>query len=369
MNNFQNIEELSEFLESQNTVNESEENPSNAEGDKEEIPSPIPPVKETERRPMTKMEAISQMNINIDLNKINIVRSDNPIVVHSEVESLFERSTFEVIALKSGYRASFSALNNQDMIRVRKISGSLREQNVKLMRIIFDHMVSSSMGKVSFNNWLQVTAEADYETLIYGIYCATFPREVDYTVTCPHCKAKNIRKISKNHLVQVIDKNVYQYVDTVINERKSVQELIRESELNNKTRVILPESKIVIDIALASIDDLISSLRNAESYGRFEKEIFGYLKHLSNIYVPVLGSFQKGEPSWLEVTGIEEQANVIANIPFSDRSFLEKAISEKTDKNTVSYCLPDQACASCNEMIKKVSIDMTEVLFQNIAKG
>ena len=370
MNNFSNIDELESFLASDSQDNQSTTllQPPQEEG---KAPTSEEPKKEnTEKiRTLTTSEILSSMQIKVDLSKVNIVRTDNPLTSFQELERLFSKSSFDVIALKSGYRASFSAMNNQDMIRVRKISGTIKEQNVKLMRIIYDHMVSNSIGKISFPDWLRVTAEADYETLIYGIYCATFPNDVDYSVNCPNCKHKNTLKIGKDHLVQVIDDTLYNYVDTVINERKTVQELIRESELNNTTRIILPESKIIIDISLASIEDLINSLKNAEVNTGYEKEIFGYLKHFSAIMVPIVRTFIDGNPQWLEITSVQEKANVIANIPFSDRTYLETCITEKTNKNTVSYRLPDCKCGACGEPIKNINVDMTEVLFQNIAKG
>ena len=84
--------------------------------------------------------------------------------------------SYSVMALKSGYRAAMGALTNNDKAAMRNLSGSEIEQNEKLLRIVHRKIMENSTGeRLSFEEWTSITAEADFETLLFGIYAATFP--------------------------------------------------------------------------------------------------------------------------------------------------------------------------------------------------
>ena len=339
-------------------------------------PEPAPAEPETtqkvvEEAPRTKSAAVKEVlsQIVFDINKINVVKSSNPLAAHQELEHLFSKPSYEVIALQSGYRCSMTAFNNEDMIRVRKFTGTELEQNMKLFGLVFNHLPHSSLGKIRLQEWLKLTAEADFETLIYGLYCATFPEESDYSVSCPHCRAENKAKIGKEHLLQVRDDRARGYVQQILDPNSDPKVLVRDAVVNQRSRIILPESKIIVDIVTPTLHDYLESLKNADRMKGFEREIFGYLKNIGTMLAPILQSFAEGRPEFIELEQLAEKAKVIAEISPADRRFLEKSIAEKSEQYKVEYKLPDFNCHSCAGTIENIVIDMTEILFQSMARA
>ena len=309
-------------------------------------------------------------NVQVDLSKIKIVKSSNPLGVFQELETLFLKPSYDVIALQSGYRAAFRSLNNDDMIKVRKFTGTEKEQNMKLFNFVFTHMVNGSLGKIRFEDWLKVTAENDFETLIYGIYCATFPNETDYDVSCPKCGKENKARISKELLIQAKDEAATgAYIQDILSKNYPPEELVKHSVVNMKDRVILPSTKIIADIGTPTLHDYLKSLQRAESFKGYEPEIFTYLKYVEELYIPHIHAFAQGEVEYIQLETIEDKLRTVVEIPPEDRKALDKAIRDKMDKYKVEYKLPDTNCRHCGTEIKNIVVDMTETLFLSMVRA
>jgi hypothetical protein len=330
-----------------------------------EAPAAPAPAKETAQSAARKVLAA----LNIDLSAINIRKSDNPLGTHQEMDTLFLKPSFEIVALQSGYRAAFRALNNDDMIKVRKFTGTEKEQNLKLFNFTYSKMVNANFGKIDFDLWLKITSEADFETLIYGIYCATFPEEGDYNVICGSCEKTNKAKISKELLIQAKDENeVGSYIRDLLSKNLPANELVKSSVVNNTRRIILPVSKTVLDLTTPTLHDYIRTLNRAEQHPAVEPEIFGYLKHIGTMAIPHIQALSEGRLEFIELETIQDKIRVIIDIDPEDKAFLDKEISAKMDAFKVSYKLPNLKCGHCGEMITDITVDLTNTLFQSIAR-
>jgi hypothetical protein len=318
---------------------------------------------------VTTREAILDQ-INVDPNAIQVIASSNPLGTFQELDNLFLKPSYEVIALQSGYRASFRPMNNDDMLKVRKFTGTEREQHVKLFNFVFSRMVNSGLGKSNFETFLKVTAEEDFETLIYGLYCATFPEESDYDVTCPHCRKLNKARIGKESLIRALDvEKTGAYISDILSKNYAPIELIKHSVVAQVKRVVLPKSKIIVDIKTPTLYNFVSSLQQAESFANYEPEMFTYLKYAQQILIPVLQSFAEGRPEYIRLESIEDKLRCIVDMPPSDRKALDAAITEKNSTYKVEYKLPDLTCGGCGQTIKNIVVDMVETLFVNMARA
>lgn len=336
-------------------------------------PEPTEAIPEPADQPSLDKLATRDMilrNVQVDLNNVKIVKVQNPLGVFQELDTLFLKPSYDIIALQSGYRAAFKALNNDDMIKVRKFTGTEKEQNMKLFNFVYSAMVNSNLGKIRFEDWLKITAEEDFETFIYGIYCATFPKESDYDVTCPKCGTENKARISKELLIQA--KNAEEtgaYIQEILSKNYSPAELVNHSVVNMKDRKMLPSSKIIVDIVTPTLHDYLKSLQRSESFKGYEPEIFNYLKNVGSILIPHIHAIAQGQIEYIELESVEDKLRAIVEMPPEDRKALDQAIREKREKFKVEYKLPDCNCRSCGTEIKNIVVDMTEILFLNMVRA
>jgi len=66
---------------------------------------------------------------------------------------------------------------------------------------------------------------------------------------------------------------------------------------------------------------------------------------------------------------IEDKIHTIVHMDSSDKKYLDKCIREKMDTYKVEYKLPDLTCKHCEKKIDNITVDLTEILFQNIVKA
>lgn len=318
------------------------------------------------RTPIEKLLA----SVNINVSEIKFKRSDDPIEVFEEIEkrSMFN-ATYEIVALQSAYRASFRAMNLNTRIAARKISGTNYEQTLKLLKLIYEHLDTTTLGKVSFESWLQITAEDDINTIIFGIYGATYPKESEYAIGCPHCGSRNDIKISKERLIQVIDPKAYQLVSEIIGRNLPPKELIKNSCVNHIKRIILPESKDIIDLCTPTLDSMLKSLNKSIGNKAIEPEIYGILKYIDKMAIISHKALEHGKVEYIEVSSEDQQISRINKLSDADKKVLEKNIEEKLKDYEVKYRIPDMKCSKCTKDIKEVEIAMTEVLFTKLAQA
>lgn len=345
---------------------ELEQNEEKANSNKiEDTTTEVIPEKE-----IIKEEPKKQPPLKFDLSSIKIRRSDNPLDTFEKIKELTLRPTFDVIALQSAYRLSFKSLNNDDILKIRKVSGTAYETNRKMLLHIYNHVENFSIGKVDFDTWLKITSEKDFDTLVYGLYCATYPKESDYKIACPHCNGSNTLKMSKESLIEVKDKKVFEVVKDIVERKLTPAELIKESSLNYTNRIVLPESNIVIDLVNPSLHDMLQAYNKVVEYKNVEPEIFGYLKHISNILIPDMKTYNNsGDLVFLELTSIEDRLTIIKELNADDSKFLINAITDKLEEYKVEYKLPNIHCNKCTKEITNINVDMTEVLFRKLAEG
>lgn len=310
-------------------------------------------------------------NITFDLSQVNIRKTDNPIELFEEIQkrNIFN-ATYEVIPLQSAYRVSFRGMNLNTRIAARKISGTNYEQTYKLLKMIYDHIESTNLGKITFDTWLKITAEDDVNTIIFGIYGATYPKESDYSIGCPHCGSRNEIKISKEKLIQVFDQKSYKLVAEILGQNLPPIELVKRSCVNHVQRILLPDSKDLIDLGTPTLKDMLDALTKSNNNRNVEPELFGILKYVNKFAViSHKALLERKVIDYIEISSEEQQIERLNNLTDTDKKTLEKAIEEKLKDFEVKYRVPNFKCNKCTKDVVDVDIGMSEVLFTKLAQG
>jgi hypothetical protein len=315
-------------------------------------------------------------NVSVDVDAIVPVKADNPLPIQQQLQiinTIDASPSFPVIALKSGYRLSFKALNNNDKIAVRNFRGTPYDQTIKLLKLVFSKIAETSVGSMKFADFLNVTADEDYETLLYGIYYPTFPQATEYTVQCPHCAAKNNVKLLPDTLIEVVDQEkAGTYVADVLQGVNRGREFLSNSMVAKTKRIILPDSRIVIELLTPTLQRMLDNMSLTQKFaGKFEDEIIVLHKYIKQIMVPDVEAFSRGQVRYYEVSDIHQILPSIANLSAGDLKVLNKAISDRIRQYRVQYRIPAFNCAgdTCKKLIENIDVDITSLLFFAIAEA
>jgi hypothetical protein len=313
-------------------------------------------------------------NVTVDIDAVQPIRSDNPLSVQQQLQviSTIDASpSFPVIALKSGYRVSFKALNNNEKIAVRNFRGTPYDQTVKLLKLVYSKIAESSVGTFSFNDFLRVTADEDYETLLYGIYYPTFPAATEYTIQCPHCQSRNNVKLLPDTLIEVVDQDkAGTYVADVLQGVNRGKDFLANSMVAKTKRIILPKSRIIIELLTPTLQRMLDNMTLTTKFnGKFEEEIIVLNKYIKSVMIPNVEAFNRGVAEYFEVSDIHQILPLIAGLDADDLKVLNKGISDRIRQYRVQYRIPAFTCASdnCKKPIENIDVDITSLLFFAIA--
>lgn len=313
------------------------------------------------------------MSHTFDLNDLSILPTNNqPLVVEKNFEVVSKTSfnpTFPVINLKSGYRAFMSALTNNEKIQYLNMSGSAYDRTYMLLKLVWKKMENTSIDnrRISLDEFLNITAEDDFQTVLYGIYHSTFPDKVTYNVTCPHCRSENKIPLLPSNLIEVLDvENAKRYVNEVLENFHKGREFLSESMVANPVRIMCPESKVVFELRTSTLRHLLDSMNAMKKFSeQYAPDMINLTKHIGKCYVPDVDSFATGKPAFFDHSETGKVLRVLDFLSKADLTHVRKTIARMIRSYQVRFVLPEFNCASsqCSKLIDKQEMDLINILF------
>lgn len=319
---------------------------------------------------------------NIDLTNLNIGEAKRGMRQMDDIDIAFDRnkkSGFSVICAQSGYRATLSALTLADTNAITDTSADNITLREMLFKTVYSKIIEMNIPKPNYKKWLEMTAFADFETLLFGIFCQTYPDSNDYTLTCPHCGKEISVKVPNESLIEVKDRSVYGRMDDItfgshINQYGEQtgyidpDELLASSPINTYDRIMLPNSKIIVDIYNPTLADFLNLLKvtNPKAAQKYAAAL-GSLLYIRKMYMPDFVKYKEtGEFSVYEITGIKEKLNILLSMSTTDGNKLESLLNDRMNKYAINYAINSTTCTSCGKEISQSPVNVEAMLFRRI---
>jgi len=378
-------EESDDEEESEEETEDEEESDDDEEEEDEEDEDPIPddidipepPVKKKSSK-VTKLVSNQDIldKMNFDLDSIIIDREANDLKIFDAKDRIFNsKATKQVVCVQSGYIAQMSALKNNEMQTLMNNDADLYSSKKMLYKYIHNHMEDTSIGNIGFEEFLKNTSYFDVETLLFGIFCQTFPYENSFRTICnkPDCRKETSIYVNNNTLVEVRGNKEETYAKLKeILDREDTQALYNESIIHKTKRVLLEESKVVVDLVIPTLYDYIEgTLRGVNpQYLQENADAIGMYLFIDKILIPDIAKIrQTGKPSYIALNDKTMMIDTIAELSYNDNLQLSEEIAEFTDTYKVSYTIKGVKCSACHDEMDPVPVSMEEVLFRRISLG
>jgi hypothetical protein len=238
----------------------------------------------------------------------------------------------------------------------------------KLYKIIHSKINTTSVGRMDYKTWLKVTSFYDLPTLMYGIYCQTFPGDTTFEIRCRHCHETTDVIVNNNTLVSVKDEETYSKLNEIISNIKKAEDLLKDSLVNKYTRSILPESKIIVDIQTPSLWNHLELLGSVNRNKIEELEdIIGTLMFIKNMYVLDIKELKRtGKPKYYPIEDKNQIINILRGLEVNDAKALGDAIGDRSEKYAINYMIKDFNCTKCGKSIGDIPVDVEQLLFTQI---
>ena len=310
---------------------------------------------------------LAGITINKDLNQIELVRNAKNI--------LSIDSTFQVLMLQSGYMGEISALNNHELRAMTTNVTDYYSLKDKSFKTIFNHMMSTSIGSITYETFLKITSYFDQNTLYFGAFAKTFPGRNKYTVYCsdPNCKGHNTgfeAEIHNNNLVRLLgdESKAYEKRNEILERARKPEDLVGRSLVHTIKRIMLQDCNFIIDLRIPSLHDYLTDAlysKDPKYVEEYQSEL-GVAFFVDQILVPNIEKWNGGDPSsieWLPIKDKNEKVSYICKFQPSDYNQLVTEIDEFANTYKVDYALQHVTCPFCKRELGDVEVNMEDVLF------
>jgi len=301
----------------------------------------------------------------VDLSQLDIQEA-NLIQRNKFAQTALETdATYQVIALRSAYSAGMKGLTFKDKDVLRNSSADPLNERKRFYSTVHDKIGPCSVGEMTFTEFLKVTAFDDLDTLLFGIFCQTYPGDTEFTVTCGKCHRPVQVKVKPASFIKVHDDAIFAWIDEVIKSQIKPMELLGRSLVHRTKRIILPKSKVVIDVRTASLQDHLNMLGfyTSASNIKGQRETFGSMIYIKDVFLPNIEAIRRtGKPVFAPLEDWAEKFRVVCDLPSEDADELNRCINEKESEYSVSHRLKAMPCPSCKEDIGDINIDIERLL-------
>jgi len=325
------------------------------------MPAPEPKTE----KPVAKAEPIT-----IDSNLV--LSGTGTLAVHETLSKLLKRTggpTFKVAALQSGYTAEFGALNFEETARLQASAVDAHASRVKLLRVVHGRVHEFSCGAIKFEDWLKLTAQGDYDTLLYGLYAATYPGENEFEVRCRHCGHENKVIVPVGSMARIEGAGVMDEIKRLLDPSSGYKGAITNSLVGRRVQRKLPETGIVVEITNPSLQDYLDGVQwFVQAQDRATGELPANLAGAETIrtlvmYVPRALIPMPGTNQYVELKGSAQLAQLIGKLSRADGQALVDAVDAEVKDLNVSYQLPAFNCGSCGKRNEDLVVDFETLLF------
>lgn len=307
-------------------------------------------------------------NVKIDVNKIQIVDKPSVSALADTSIKINGRPTFEAICNQSGYAAYMESLKYSDLSALENSVGGFYAGRQRLYKTIWEKINNTSVGKIDFKEFLEMTSLYDVPSLLYGIYCQTFKTEVEFNIKCSHCGGEMPIKVPNKGLILVKDEETYANIGEIMGNLSTPQEAMAHAIMNKRTKVVVPDSKMLFELKIPSLYkylDVVGSVK-PEKFEEMQT-ILGMMVFIDKAYKLDIATLVKtGEVKYYPVEDKKEIAKIVSELELADSTELQKIIAQETNKYAIEYAIKGMTCRHCKTNIETIPVDMEELTFFRI---
>jgi hypothetical protein len=309
----------------------------------------------------------------------DVLSGAGTLLLHAALVAAVDKKkspSFKVAALSSGYTAEMAPLNYQATTGIQASTLDAYTARLKLLQVLFERSTNFSCGPMKFQDWLKITAQGDYDTLMYGIYAATYPGDNEFDVGCRYCGHTNKLLTDVNTLARIVDKDVYGVVMALLDPKGDFKGAVTNSLVGKETQKRLPESGIVVGVKNPSIQDHLYGIQQFQALvdkttglpplsQAGADAVRTLVLYSGTILVPTPENASKYYP----VTSTEGKVDLINKLSPVDGSALAAAVDSEVKRLGVNYRIPDFNCGACSKRNTELSIDFESLLFTKLRES
>lgn len=315
-----------------------------------------------------------------DLSSIKIIKSKRNGFAKDRFKDILKQRkkdglTFQTVLVNSGYSSNVSGFSSPEInnINTRLRNSDLFTGNDYLYHKIYEHMVDTSVGHMTYEEFLRCTSLLELNTLFYGLFNGTYPDVNEYPAECdnPDCKGdlegkKTFKFKYDSKRIMYVEGDKEAVSDMVLKVLKagSPKELLEKSNVNTLVRCKL-SSGTIIDFRHPSLynqlHDTLEQLTEemVRNLIKDDETVINLMPFVENIYV-----YDKENNGYLELEDFADRYLELFYLNDKDLEKCSQEISKIMDSYKIKFGLRNVTCPYCGKKIEDTEIsNVSQLIF------
>lgn len=304
-----------------------------------------------------------------------IFEKDYDSLDFEKIKNFSERTIFDgnrrvqVVCVQSGYSCMVGAMNSRELETFGRSEGADTYSRLyEMYSSIFRKCSNFSCGNVTFQQFMNMTAHPDVETLLFGLYNATFPGSNKYTIYCDNCGKEFVFPVDNHSLLQVAPgsvtmKTIKDFLSGTFTDSRAMMKMAKRF----KGKVwYSANNTIYFKIGVPSISKFIENAyhnKKQEIINRYESDMV-YSGYVISVGLLNMEEYlNSGKLQWIESSAIENIDRAISKLSADDKSSFVSCVNSYVQENTVTYQVPILTCPHCRKPTRQKAIPLRELFF------
>lgn len=277
------------------------------------------------------------------------------------------RRTTEAFLPQSKYSVTLSAFSRAELISLQSLIRREEIYREETYKIIYKHIIDTSLGRLTLEEFLVNTSFLDLDTLAYLMYSATFKDKGTYTFECLNssCGEQINIQLNNSSLIKINNPELYESMRKDALKEIIDLDMLKKREdffLNKGSYLKLDDSGYFVTLKEPSLAEDSWTLRySKEEMLHGDEGLLIALECIKEIKIPI-----KDTDEHLLIEDKGDILKYVYKLSFADQKELIDEAESIMYGNIINYQIDKVKCPSCGEVYEDLPISMSNVLFYSI---
>ncbi len=279
-----------------------------------------------------------------------------------------------VVCTQSGYTVMCSPMNSRELASFGRDDRSQVPNtfgtNMAIANAIYSKLSDFSCGAMTFEQWLSATAYPDLQTLIFGIYKATYPYSNNFNLQCTMCGENFVVPIDNDTLVMIPAGSLTQeMIREAVNGKMDPKELVKQSKRYQGIDIYFQDHTKVFRVRTPSIMEFYTRAyrgKNEDKINAFQADMYyaGYVRSVGVLDIDAYNESNGEVIKYYHDQRVESIDKAIAELSIDDKQSFERRMMDYINKYSVTYQIPMVQCPHCKRVMQQREINMRTLFFE-----
>ena len=288
-------------------------------------------------------------------------------------ERIDKLTTSQVVLPQSGYWAVIQGLTGYELRNLENPEGlDFYTREKYKYELIYKKIINTSIGHMTFEEFLDNTSIIDEPILFFGLFNATYPNVNKYPIPCTNKNCSQKYFVLEKHtedLLLDVPEDTQDIIIDIVNNPQTKEIYYDDSLVKQTERFILDSGRIIVDCSIPTISEYLERLGNKikSTDSNKYKNIIAYIVYVNTLHIY---DDSDGEEGYIEfdtndkddILIILEELSLLAE---HELEKLEKAIDNMQDKYILQFGVENVTCPHCKTRQEKTTINFADMLFIN----